>query len=415
MKLNFKSNRGITLIALVITIIVLLILAGILISMLSGDNGILQKATDAKTNTDSAQIKERVQLAYLAAMAGNQGKATEPYLTEALDQEFGDGNYNLWEDLLGVTIDGKYYGFDGSITHEGGWKQKDDGTIENADGTITGIKIGDYVNYSPANSEITSITSYEIDNGYGDQTLNLTDYNGGWQILGINNGEIELISQNVVTNTDFYLKGRTGYQNAETELNKVASLYGYGTHAIRARSVNVNDINKITGYNPNAEGIKNPTAEEIASGNKYGKDQLDEYDNEVTYSWIGTNYPKYTSTNENTGNIVESHNANKSSYGDFKKAFSWYDFSNNSWKKSSYTSSASTESPVEITKLTSTGYSYYPETLTTNYNTSATTGITYNSAERQMLFDKTYWLASRCVSTDARWRRSLSCTCCDFV
>ena len=47
-----KQKNGITLIALVITIIVLLILAGISISMLSGDNGILQKATDAKTNTN---------------------------------------------------------------------------------------------------------------------------------------------------------------------------------------------------------------------------------------------------------------------------------------------------------------------------------------------------------------------------
>ena len=41
-----KRNKGITLIALVITIIVLLILAGVAISMLSGENGILRKAAD---------------------------------------------------------------------------------------------------------------------------------------------------------------------------------------------------------------------------------------------------------------------------------------------------------------------------------------------------------------------------------
>ena len=50
-KKSLKFSNGITLIALVITIIVLLILAGISISMLSGDNGILQKSTEAKTNT----------------------------------------------------------------------------------------------------------------------------------------------------------------------------------------------------------------------------------------------------------------------------------------------------------------------------------------------------------------------------
>ena len=53
-----KKEKGITLIALVITIIVLLILAGVAIAMLSGENGILKKAAEAKTNTDEATAKE---------------------------------------------------------------------------------------------------------------------------------------------------------------------------------------------------------------------------------------------------------------------------------------------------------------------------------------------------------------------
>ena len=53
-----KRNKGITLIALVITIIVLLILAGVAISMLSGENGILRKAAEAKTKTEEAQKEE---------------------------------------------------------------------------------------------------------------------------------------------------------------------------------------------------------------------------------------------------------------------------------------------------------------------------------------------------------------------
>ena len=65
-KKSLKASNGITLIALVITIIVLLILAGISISMLSGDNGILQRATDAKTQTEQAELKEQKQLNNLA-------------------------------------------------------------------------------------------------------------------------------------------------------------------------------------------------------------------------------------------------------------------------------------------------------------------------------------------------------------
>ena len=57
-----KRNKGITLIALVITIIVLLILAGVAISMLSGENGILRKAAEAKTKTEEAQKEEDTSL-----------------------------------------------------------------------------------------------------------------------------------------------------------------------------------------------------------------------------------------------------------------------------------------------------------------------------------------------------------------
>ena len=59
---GIQKSSGITLIALVITIIVLLILAGISISMLTGENGLLTKADEAKTQTGEKSAKEKVQL-----------------------------------------------------------------------------------------------------------------------------------------------------------------------------------------------------------------------------------------------------------------------------------------------------------------------------------------------------------------
>ena len=53
-----KEQKGITLVALVITIIILLILAGISIATLSGDNGLFNRAKQAKNNTIDAQIRE---------------------------------------------------------------------------------------------------------------------------------------------------------------------------------------------------------------------------------------------------------------------------------------------------------------------------------------------------------------------
>ncbi len=57
------NNKGITLIALVITIIVLLILAGVSIAMLTGQNGILTQANSSKTASTKAEAVEKINLA----------------------------------------------------------------------------------------------------------------------------------------------------------------------------------------------------------------------------------------------------------------------------------------------------------------------------------------------------------------
>ena len=65
-----KNQNGITLIALVITIIVLLILAGVSIAMLTGDNGILNQATRAKGDSLQAEAADKINMA-LNAEYGN--------------------------------------------------------------------------------------------------------------------------------------------------------------------------------------------------------------------------------------------------------------------------------------------------------------------------------------------------------
>ena len=58
-----KEQKGITLVALVITIIVLLILAGVTIAALSGPNGILTNSTKANQETAKSQAREAVSMA----------------------------------------------------------------------------------------------------------------------------------------------------------------------------------------------------------------------------------------------------------------------------------------------------------------------------------------------------------------
>ena len=77
-----KNNKGITLIALVITIIVLLILAGISIAMLTGNNGLLTKANDAKNDTATAEAKERINMELNALYASVLASSTKDEFTQ---------------------------------------------------------------------------------------------------------------------------------------------------------------------------------------------------------------------------------------------------------------------------------------------------------------------------------------------
>lgn len=118
----FKQKKGITLIALVITIIVLLILAGISISMLSGDNSILNKATDAKERTTEGQVKEEISLAW-------NGVQTEGIINgweigkkaEELQKELKKGDSSATATASGNDINVKSYkGYDATINTTNG-------------------------------------------------------------------------------------------------------------------------------------------------------------------------------------------------------------------------------------------------------------------------------------------------------
>lgn len=111
-----KNQKGITLIALVITIIVLLILAGVSIAMLTGDNGILTKATQSKSETGLAEVLERVNMELNAQLAN------------AMAGDAFDEKSDIEENLETITGD---YDVEATVTN---------GTTYNTNATVT-IKI----------------------------------------------------------------------------------------------------------------------------------------------------------------------------------------------------------------------------------------------------------------------------------
>lgn len=84
---KMKGSKGITLIALVITIIVLLILAGVTINAIMGENGVANKAKDAKIQTVIGREKESLSVAYSACQAENllEGDVTKEQLKKELE------------------------------------------------------------------------------------------------------------------------------------------------------------------------------------------------------------------------------------------------------------------------------------------------------------------------------------------
>ena len=109
-----KQTKGITLIALVITIIVLLILAGVAIATLTGENGILTQAENAKTKTEKATEEERIAMAVLADQTNNLG---EGITVKGLQDELGSDATveDLQDGRFKITFDsGRYYIIDGN-------------------------------------------------------------------------------------------------------------------------------------------------------------------------------------------------------------------------------------------------------------------------------------------------------------
>ena len=93
-----KNKNGITLIALVVTIVVLLILAGVSISMLFGENGIIKRAQEASEENEIGEERELVELSAAGAKGRNEngwGEITYDNLDEELAMNLGDREYTL--------------------------------------------------------------------------------------------------------------------------------------------------------------------------------------------------------------------------------------------------------------------------------------------------------------------------------
>lgn len=247
-----KRSKGITLIALVITIIVLLILASVSIAMLTGNNGILTQAQNSKIKTEEAIEKEGVGLAVTDAKIGDRGyeELNQTNLQNAIDKHFGKS--------VATVIDNK----DGSFTvlFNGTDRMYDinqSGEIsEGAAFTLAGkvksgkIEKGSYIDYTPdvvssTSSEFTNLVSnLQTYSGAPDNTLDTLkqELSLKWRILDVKDGKVRLISD-TPTSSKISLYGQQGYNNAVYLLDEACrTLYNNSVYANKAQNLKIEDI-----------------------------------------------------------------------------------------------------------------------------------------------------------------------------
>ena len=357
-KRNYLKEKGITLIALVVTIVVLLILAGVSINAIFSENGIIKRAKDAQNKMDQATQNDLDSINEL-----------NNWIDGKINGTTGSGG----------TVEGK----EGSLLAMYQKAQKDG--CDNADGTCndaTHLHIGDYVDYKNPTSGTAEVTSAESgvygNDSDGNATVNITQTytlsttknNVKWRVLGIDSetGGLKLIAADPIerdanpalltaVSADsednlLYLKGAESYVYGPTIMNKIGAMYLNSTYATKARSATIDDVNEVTGVT---------TPEEIKKVNLYTASGFQQYG--TSFSFENQYTPKL-----------------------------WLEIG----KKADATKAITVDGDGEGTKGV-TGYGYYVNST----NAEITSAKMTNTRAYDLLFKgadtKPYWLASRAV------------------
>ena len=278
-----KNNSGITLIALIITIIVLLILAAVTLNMVIGNNGIFSKAQKASDETNKKDEEEKISMAF-ADLNIDVYAYNKTITIDDIKNAFKDENVEITE----CDADGKELSsivrkiastdgisglnseeqqleyvkilfkktnnwyivhiYNGKVVSSGNGSKKNEIANEDLVYNNQKIKVGDYVNYKPK-PESSTYTTLKSENGNKDQTITYEE-NLKWRVYNIDeNGNLILISDEPTENKIFF-EGNIGYNNCVYILNDMCKkLYSNSSNGSVARNLNIEDIESVMDKN----------------------------------------------------------------------------------------------------------------------------------------------------------------------
>ena len=223
-----KLENGITLIALVVTIVVLLILAGITISLVFGSNGVIKKVQEANENTKIAQVREQLELAKGPEYIEGNGKYNPDSYFERIETEGIIGN-------------------------------KDTDVIDNGDGTYEVTTTSGYIfkiTLVPSKDNVEDIQIEHIGKVDGPRIRNLKVTNKTTNSITV---EVETANAEGATYTYYYKKdGEVSWKKAEEIKEKTYTFSGLESNVIYNIKVRVEkdgkavekEVSTITGELP---------------------------------------------------------------------------------------------------------------------------------------------------------------------
>ena len=343
-----QDNKGITLITLVITVVVLTILAGVSINAVVGDDGIIAKAKESANLTKETTIKESIEKLVLEYKLAEKGETLEDFLKTKIPSKIdkvtnnGDGTLTIEKDGVTVTV---------NATHTSNPSTPTKPTIN-----LDNLQIGEYVNYT-----------YDTASDYGTvaQTIGLK-----WRILNIDkeNNVIDIISDSP-TDAKKYFGGISGYYNGSYYLNEICKAhYSNKKLGVEARSVNLLDMEKQL----TSAGIEARNSYKDTYGTLYGTAQT----NSIGSCYYPKLYANQIGAGINTADVTQP---------DITKGNDPYEES-----KKIATTEPVTDTTIEDASdngLTTTQTLYEIDINETNYGKAAS-----------ILISDMYWVAARYVS-----------------
>ena len=279
-----KKNSGITLIALAITMVIMLIIAAISVTALSGDNSLIHNVGEAKDGADAKNEKDIIDQAVYQAINNNRfGELDATELQSVLNNLAGSEISSIENIEDGIQINFKS-GRSYVVGTDGG------SIVEPTD--RTGIEIGDYLDYEP-DVPASTVYSKSTLGTYSGSTQNNADIvqdSLDWQVLRkYADGSMDLIGS--VTSQNIHFNGIRGYNNGVYLMNDICKTL-YSRNGIQARSVNIKDL----------EYWLNKSEEGTAARSSYITSTNVAYGETKTYT-ENNNYPSFYKTQKDESDI----------------------------------------------------------------------------------------------------------------